>query len=78
MDWIDSLEVTPQNDGFVRYLFSEEPYLPLPFSELWQESCHIKLSLRIFARGGREEQIMGRTRYFQNSLQPGKIVFQSV
>lgn len=60
MDWIDSLEVTAQNDGFVRYLF-REPYLPLPLGELWQESCHIKLSLRIFARGGGK-----RTNYGQN------------
>lgn len=57
MDWIDSLEVTPQNDGFVRYLFSLELYLPLPFGELWQESCHIKLSLRIFARGGGKNKL---------------------
>ena len=78
MDWIDSLEVTPQNDGFVRYLFSENPTCHSPSVNCGEKAVTLSCHSGYLWEGGEGEQIMGRTRYFENSLQPGKIIFQSI
>lgn len=72
LDW--QIESNSQNDGFVRCLFSENSTCHSPSVNCGKKA--VTLSCHSGYGGG--AQIMGRSRYFQNSLQPGKIIFQSI